>query len=179
VQQTDSSIIASNEIKIPYISALGTLILVILFFVLWRPLNPERTLYVPLTEQVQMTVLENERLPTVVGKASIEIIEDRPSIQSQVTESLDQPKPEDDVVKDEIDNAIAQDDNLVQYTVGRGDSLYGIMNQYGVNRSDIYLLTKEYKQLANLRIGQQISWTTDSEHNLKTFNLIKSDGFNE
>jgi len=174
VQQTDSSIIASNEIKIPYISALGTLILVILFFVLWRPLNPERTLYVPLTEQVQMTVLENERLPTVVGKASIEIIEDRPSIQSQVTESLDQPKPEDDVVKDEIDNAIAQDDNLVQYTVGRGDSLYGIMSQYGVNRADIYLLTKEYKQLANLRIGQQISWTTDSEHNLKTFNWIIS-----
>ncbi|WP_392561560.1 murein DD-endopeptidase MepM [Orbus sturtevantii] len=174
MQQTDPSTIAGNGIKIPHIPAVGALILTILFFVLWRPLNPDRTIYIPLTEQVQTTVLENEHLPAVVGNASIEIVDGRKSLQSQVIESLDQPKPEDDVVKDEIDNAIAQDGNLVQYTVGRGDSLYGIMAQYGVNRADIYLLTKEYKQLANLRIGQQISWTTDREHNLKTFNWIIS-----
>lgn len=174
MQQTESSNIVGNEVKIPYMTILGVLIIIVLFSLLWRPLNPDRTIYIPLTPQVQTTVLENERLPAIVGNATLEIVDDRTSQEQQVSESLDQPKPEDDIVKDEIDEVISQEDNTVQYMVGRGDTLYGIMMQYGVNRSDIYLLTKQYKQLANLRIGQQISWVTDAEHNLKTFNWVIS-----
>jgi len=174
VQQTEPSNIVGNEVKIPYMTILGVLIIIVLFSLLWRPLNPDRTIYIPLTPQVQTTVLENERLPAIVGNATLEIVDDRTSQEQQVSESLDQPKPEDDIVKDEIDEVISQEDNTVQYMVGRGDTLYGIMMQYGVNRSDIYLLTKQYKQLANLRIGQQISWVTDAEHNLKTFNWVIS-----
>lgn len=174
MQQTEPSNIVGNEVKIPYMTILGVLIIIVLFSLLWRPLNPDRTIYIPLTPQVQTTVLENERLPTIVGNATLEIVDDRTSQEQQVSESLDQPKPEDDIVKDEIDEVISQEDNTVQYMVGRGDTLYGIMMQYGVNRSDIYLLTKQYKQLANLRIGQQISWVTDAEHNLKTFNWVIS-----
>lgn len=174
MQQTEPSNIVGNEVKIPYMTILGVLIIIVLFSLLWRPLNPDRTIYIPLTPQVQTTVLENERLPAIVGNATLEIVDDRTSQEQQVSESLDQPKPEDDIVKDEIDEVISQEDNTVQYMVGRGDTLYGIMMQYGVNRSDIYLLTKQYKQLANLRIGQQISWVTDAEHNLKTFNWVIS-----
>ncbi|RKS84540.1 murein DD-endopeptidase [Orbus hercynius] len=172
MQHTESSNTASNRTKVPYITVFGVLILIIVFFVLWRPLNLDRTTYIPLTQQVQTTVIEREPLPAVVGNAAIEIVDDNTANEPKLTESSDQ--PEDDIVQDEIDKVIAQEDNSVQYTVGRGDTLYGIMMQYGVNRSDIYLLTEQYKQLANLRIGQVISWTTDSDHNLNSFTWIIS-----
>lgn len=174
MQQNQSFNIVKNEIKIPYFTILGVFFITIIFSILWRPLNPERATYIPLTPQVQTTVIENKQLSTVLGNATIEIVDDRTNQEQQVTESLDQPIPEDDVVKDEIDEVISGEENTVQYVVNRGDTLYGIMMQYGVNRSDIYLLTKQFKQLANLRIGQQISWSVDNEHNLKNFNWIIS-----
>ncbi|WP_392559069.1 murein DD-endopeptidase MepM [Orbus mooreae] len=169
MQQTEPSNTVRKEIKSQYFTLLGVLIIILIFYFLWRPLNPERTAYIPLNQQVQTTVLEN----VVVGNASIEIVEDSSVTDAnEVVESSDQ--PEDEIVKDEIDQVIDQDDNTVQYTVSRGDTLYGIMMRYGVNRSDIYLLTDQYKQLANLRIGQQISWNTDAEHNLTSFTWIIS-----
>ncbi|XKM13793.1 murein DD-endopeptidase MepM [Orbaceae bacterium ac157xtp] len=158
--------------KMPNITLLGVFIIIIVFIALWRPLNPKRTSYIPLSQQVQTTVIEKEKMP--IGNATIEIVNDRVNQQSDVTESLDQPSPEDDVATDEIDEIIAQDDDVVQYVVKRGDTLYGIMAQYGVNRTDIYYLTKQYKQLANLRIGQQISWATDENKNLKSFSWFVS-----
>ena len=172
MQQIESMGIESQKPQIPYITLSGVLALMILFIILWRPLNPNRTTYIPLTTEVQTTV-ERQSSVAVVDNAIIERI-DKTAQGDQITDSLDQPKPEDDIVKDEIDEEINIRDDLTQHTVSRGDTLYGIMTQYGVNRSDIYQLTKQYNQLANLRIGQQISWEVDEEHNLKTFNWIVS-----
>lgn len=174
MQQIDSSDIEKKDLKFPFITISVVFIIIISFYLLWRPLNPERTIYIPLTPQVQTTVIENHQLPSAVGNATIVRLDDRVSQEQEPEESLDQPKPEDDVIKDEIDEVIDQDDNSVQYTVNRGDTLSGILTQYGVNRNDVYLLTKQFKQLTNLRIGQQISWTVDTEHNLKSFNWIIS-----
>ena len=172
MQQIDSSDIEKKDLKFPFITISVVFIIIISFYLLWRPLNPERTIYIPLTPQVQTTVIENHQLPSAVGNATIVRLDDRVSQEQQPEESLDQPKPEDDVIKDEIDEVIDQDDNSVQYTVNRGDTLSGILTQYGVNRNDVYLLTKQFKQLTNLRIGQQISWTVDTEHNLKSLCLF-------
>lgn len=174
MQQTKPSNTVRKEIKIPYITILGVFFIVILFIVLWRPLNPERTIYIPLTPEVQTTVLENKQLPESVGNATLEIVDDRIKQTQHVTESLDQPSPEDDIVTDDLDKVIDQQDNSVQYTIGRGDSLYQVMAQYGVNRADVFLLTSQFKQLANLRIGQQINWTVDAEHNLQSLSWIIS-----
>lgn len=168
MKQFEPSNSATKETKVPYITLLGVLIIVVLFCVLWRPLNPNRVVYMPLTQESGVTELDNP----VVGNAKIEIINDRPDDGSLVNESSDQ--PEDEIIEDEIDQAIDQNDGFIHYTVGKGDTLHGIMMQYGVNRNDVYSLTSQYKQLANLRIGQQISWSVDAEHNLLSFNWVIS-----
>jgi murein DD-endopeptidase len=154
--------IEKNNFKTPYFSILGVLFIVILFTVLWRPLNLDRTVYVPLNPQVETTVNNNSHLLSDDGR--IEMVNGK---TATITESSD--VPEDEIVKDELDDIVDDKDNSVQYTIVRGDTLHDILIRYNVNRNDIYQLTTKFKQLANLRIGQQISWTTDNNHNLQTF----------
>ncbi|MCO6545884.1 MAG: murein DD-endopeptidase MepM [Gilliamella sp.] len=154
--------IEKNNFKIPYFSILGVLFIVILFTILWRPLNLERTVYVPLNPQVETTVNVNSH--SLAGDGRVEIINGK---IATITESSD--VPEDEIVKDELDDIVDGKDNAVQYTIVRGDTLHDILIRYNVNKNDIYQLTSKFKQLANLRIGQQISWTTDDNHNLQTF----------
>ena len=166
-QQIKSSNIGKNKLKIPYFSVLGVLVVVILVTILWRPLNLDRTVYVPLNSQSQTTVTDIPSSSVVVDDGRIDMLGDK-SKTDNVTESSD--VPEDDITKDELDDLVEEKDNTVQYTISRGDTLHGILNRYNVNKNDIAQLTGKYKQLANLRIGQQISWTTDDNHNLLTFN---------
>ncbi|OCG07411.1 hypothetical protein A9G13_03975 [Gilliamella sp. wkB178] len=165
-QQIKSPNVEKNNFKNPYFSVLGVLVIVILFTILWRPLNLERTVYVPLNPQAETTVTDNPRSPVVVGDGQIEMVDSK-SASKQLTESSD--IPEDEIAKDELDDIIDDKDNTVQYTISRGDTLHDILIRYNVNKNDIYQLTTKFKQLANLRIGQQISWTTDDAHNLQTF----------
>ena len=166
-QQIKSSNIGKNKLKIPYFSVLGVLVVVILVTILWRPLNLDRTVYVPLNSQSQTTVTDIPSSSVVVDDGRIDMLGDK-SKTDNVTESSD--VPEDDITKDELDDLVEEKDNTVQYTISRGDTLHDILNRYNVNKNDIAQLTGKYKQLANLRIGQQISWTTDDNHNLLTFN---------
>lgn len=168
IKSTD---IEKNKSNFPYFSLLGVLLVVILFTVLWRPLNLDRTVYVPLTPQVETTVTDNINSPVVVGDGRIEVVGGK-SKTDQVTESSD--VPEDEIVKDELDDIIEDKGNTVQYTVARGDTLHDILLRYNINRRDVYQLTTNFKQLANLRIGQQVSWTTDDSHNLQSFSWIIS-----
>lgn len=168
IKSTD---IEKNKSNFPYSSLLGVLLVVILFTVLWRPLNLDRTVYVPLTPQVETTVTDNINSPVVVGDGRIEVVGGK-SKTDQVTESSD--VPEDEIVKDELDDIIEDKGNTVQYTVARGDTLHDILLRYNINRRDVYQLTTNFKQLANLRIGQQVSWTTDDSHNLQSFSWIIS-----
>ena len=167
----ESPDIEKNKFNFPYFSLLGVLLVVILFTVLWRPLNLDHTVYVPLTPQVETTVTDNINSPVVVGDGRIEVVGGK-SKTDQITESSD--VPEDEIVKDELDDIIEDKGNTVQYTVARGDTLHDILLRYNVNRRDVYQLTTNFKQLANLRIGQQISWTTDDSRNLQSFSWIIS-----
>ena len=167
----ESPDVEKNKFNFPYFSLLGVLLVVILFTVLWRPLNLDRTVYVPLTPQVETTVTDNINSPVVVGDGRIEVVGGK-SKTDQVTESSD--VPEDEIVKDELDDIIEDKGNTVQYTVARGDTLHDILLRYNINRRDVYQLTTNFKQLANLRIGQQVSWTTDDSHNLQSFSWIIS-----
>jgi murein DD-endopeptidase len=122
----------------------------------------DRTIYVPLTPQVETTV--NDNSSSIDGDGKVEIVNGK---MAAVAESSD--VPEDEIIKDELDDIVDGKDNAVQYTIVRGDTLHDILIRYNVNKNDIYQLTTKFKQLANLRIGQQISWTTDDNHNLQTF----------
>lgn len=162
-RQIKSPDIEKSNFKIPYFSISGGLFIVILFFILWRPLNLDRTVYVPLIPQVETTVNDNTHL-SATDDERVEIVNGKPAV---VTESSD--VPEDEIAKDELDDIVDDKDNSVQYTIVRGDTLHDILLRYNVNRNDIYQLTTKFKQLANLRIGQQVSWTTDDNHNLQMF----------
>lgn len=163
VRQIKSLNIEKSKFKIPYFSILGSLVIIILFILLWRPLNFGRTVYVPLNSQAQTTVADKSTID--VGEGRVEIAEAQ-SNSDNVTESSDE--PEDQIAPDEIDEIIdGKDNNTVQYTISRGDTLHAILLRYNVSKKDVFLLTNKYKQLANLRIGQQISWTTDDNHNLQ------------
>ncbi|MCX8728770.1 murein DD-endopeptidase MepM [Gilliamella sp. B2969] len=165
-RKIESPSIEKNKFKTPYFSVLGVLLIVILFTILWRPLNLDRTEYVPLTPQAETTVTDDVNSPVVVGDGRIEVVGGK-SKNEEVTESSD--VPEDEIVKDELDDIIDDKDNTVQYTIARGDTLHDILQRYNVNKNDVYQLTTKFKQLANLRIGQQVSWTTDDDHNLQSF----------
>lgn len=62
----------------------------------------------------------------------------------------------------------AKELDVTEYTVTEGDTLLGILTQFGVDKSDVYLLTRQYKQVTNLRIGQRLKWEYDEEHKLRS-----------
>lgn len=144
--------IEKKQTKTPYFSILGALFSIIIIMMLWQTPKFNRADYIPLNPQVETTVVNKPSLPD----------------DMTVDESLDE--PEDKINPDDLDEIINEKGNTVQYTIVRGDTLHQILLRYNVNRKDVYQLTSEFKQLANLRIGQQISWTTDDDHNLLNLN---------
>ncbi len=54
-----------------------------------------------------------------------------------------------------------------EYVVSTGDTLSSILNQYGIDMSDISRLAASDKELRNLKIGQQLSWTLTADGDLQ------------
>lgn len=52
--------------------------------------------------------------------------------------------------------------------VSTGDTLSSILNQYGIDMGDIAQLSSADKELRNLKIGQQLSWTLTADGNLQS-----------
>lgn len=53
-----------------------------------------------------------------------------------------------------------------EHTVISGDTLLGVLTAYGINQSDVYLLSRQFKELTNLRIGQSLNWEVDGNNQL-------------
>ena len=85
-RQIKSPNIEKSFYKLPYFSVLGVLVFVILFAVLWRPLNLERTVYIPLSSQAETTVINNPHSSVEIEEARIEMVDGKPDAE-QVTES--------------------------------------------------------------------------------------------
>lgn len=49
-----------------------------------------------------------------------------------------------------------------------GDTLSSILNQYGIDMGDIAQLSSADKELRNLKIGQQLSWTLTADGDLQS-----------
>ncbi|WP_034915398.1 MULTISPECIES: murein DD-endopeptidase MepM [Erwinia] len=130
---------------------LGSLTVVTLAVSVWRPY-----VYHPSDENpvVKSIELEKSQLRTLLPEASEPIDQDTPA-------------PEDDVPKDEIDEDVPNETGTHDYVVSSGDTLSSILNQYGIDMSDINQLVKTDKDLRNLQVGQQISWTLTDEGQLQ------------
>ena len=88
---------------------------------------------------------------------------------TQPSEPIDQdtPSPDDDTPKDEIDQDVPDEAGTHDYVVSTGDTLSSVLNQYGIDMSDITQLVKSDKDLRNLQIGQQLSWTLTDDGQLQ------------
>ncbi|OAT32148.1 M23/M37 family cell wall endopeptidase [Buttiauxella brennerae ATCC 51605] len=91
------------------------------------------------------------------------------SLLPEASEPLDQsPDAEDDTIpQDELDDKTAGETGVHEYVVSTGDTLSSILNQYGIDMGDISQLATVDKDLRNLKIGQQISWTLNDDGELQ------------
>lgn len=147
--------------RFPYYTIIAVIFLIILLAILWHPLRPAQTSYVPLTKN---DTLSEAKLQTVIGQASLDRVKQEEA--TAIDETSDQPAAGDDIIKDELDEALDSKTEEQYYLVEKGDTLSEILSQVGVNPSDTMMLTEQYKELANLRIGQRISWDVDDSNNL-------------
>lgn len=53
-----------------------------------------------------------------------------------------------------------------EHTVVSGDTLLSVLTSYGMNKSEVYLISRQHKQLTNLRIGQSLNWQVDKDNRL-------------
>jgi len=151
VQQIARSVaMAFNNLPRPHRIMLGSLTVVTLAVAVWRPYiyHPGEN---PIVKHIE---LDKSELRTLLPEASEPI--DQPT-----------PAPEEDIPKDEIDEDVPNESGTHDYTVSTGDTLSSILNQYGIDMSDINQLANADKDLRNLKIGQQISWTLTDDGQLQ------------
>ena len=143
--------IAFNNLPRPHRIMLGSLTVVTLAVTVWRPY-----IYHPGTESpiVKTIELDKNELRTLLPEASEPIDQDTPSL-------------DDDAPKDEIDEDVPNETGTHDYVVSTGDTLSSVLNQYGIDMSEISQLAKSDKDLRNLQIGQQLSWTLTPDGQLQ------------
>jgi len=151
VQQIARSVaLAFNNLPRPHRVMLGSLTFLTLAVAVWRPYiyHPETT---PIVKTIE---LEKSEVRSLLPEAS---------------EPIDQAPPEEDdaIPQDELDDKTAGETGVHEYVVSTGDTLSSVLNQYGIDMGDISTLANVDKDLRNLKIGQQISWTLTPEGELQ------------
>ena len=146
MQQIARSVaLAFNNLPRPHRVMLGSLTVLTLAVAVWRPY-----VYHPNSTPVIKTIeLERNEIHSLLPEAS---------------EPIDQaPQEEEAIPQDELDDKIAPESGVHEYVVSTGDTLSSVLNQYGIDMGEISRLAAADKDLRNLKIGQQLSWTlTDS-----------------
>ncbi|WP_150316515.1 LysM peptidoglycan-binding domain-containing protein, partial [Enterobacter hormaechei] len=91
------------------------------------------------------------------------------SLLPEASEPIDQaPQEEEAIPQDELDEKADSDAGGHEYVVSTGDTLSSILNQYGIDMGDIAQLSSADKELRNLKIGQQLSWTLTADGDLQS-----------
>ena len=142
--------LAYNNLPRPHRVMLGSLTVVTLAVAVWRPFvyHPEHN---PIAKSVE---LESSQMRSLLPEASEPI-------------DADQPTPDDEIPQDELDQKDAGDDGVHEYVASTGDTLGSILTQYGIDMSDVTLLASQNRDLRNLKIGQQLSWTVNDAGDLQ------------
>ncbi|CNC70218.1 putative peptidase [Yersinia frederiksenii] len=141
--------LAYNNLPRPHRIMLGSLTVMTLAVAVWRPF-----VYHPEHEPIaQSVVLDNSQPRILLPEAS---------------EPIDQPAPDDEIPQDELDAKDVTEAGVHEYVVSTGDTLSSILTQYGIDISDVSLLANQNRDLRNLKIGQQISWTVNDAGDLQS-----------
>lgn len=150
MQQIARSVaLAFNNLPRPHRVMLGSLTVLTLAVAVWRPY-----VYHPDSAPIVKTIeLEKSEIRSLLPEAS---------------EPIDQAAQEDEAIpQDELDDKTSGEAGVHEYVVSTGDTLSSILNQYGIDMGDISQLAASDKELRNLKIGQQLSWTLSAEGDLQ------------
>jgi len=152
VQQIARSVaLAFNSLPRPHRVMLGSLTVLTLTVAVWRPYvyHPEATS--PIVKAIELPKNEIR------------------SLLPEASEPIDQTTSDDvdDIPQDELDDKTANEVGVHEYVVSTGDTLSSILNQYGIAMGDISQLAAADKELRNLKIGQQLSWTLTADGDLQ------------
>ncbi|HIF6262126.1 TPA: murein DD-endopeptidase MepM [Raoultella ornithinolytica] len=141
---------AFNNLPRPHRVMLGSLSVLTLAVAVWRPY-----IYHPESAPIVRTIeLEKSEIRSLLPEAS---------------EPIDQaPQEEEAIPQDELDDKADSESGGHEYVVSTGDTLSSILNQYGIDMGDIAQLSSADKELRNLKIGQQLSWTLTAEGDLQS-----------
>lgn len=88
----------------------------------------------------------------------------------QDSEPLDQLSVEDSPLPppaDELDQKIEPVTGAYEHWIAKGDTLEGILNQYGVELAEIARLAQQHPTLRHLHIGQRLRWHLDEQRQLQ------------
>ncbi|MFY8411864.1 murein DD-endopeptidase MepM [Klebsiella pneumoniae] len=147
---------AFNNLPRPHRVMLGSLSVLTLAVAVWRPY-----IYHPESAPIVRTIeLEKSEIRSLLPEAS---------------EPIDQAPQEEEVIpQDELDEKADSDAGGHEYVVSTGDTLSSILNQYGIDMGDIAQLSSADKELRNLKIGQQLSWTLTADGDLQKGDWVNS-----
>lgn len=150
MQQIARSVaLAFNSLPRPHRVMLGSLTVLTLAVAVWRPYiyHPDST---PIVKTIE---LEKREIHSLLPEAS---------------EPIDQAAQEDEAIpQDELDDKTENETGVHEYVVSTGDTLSSVLNQYGIDMSEISQLVTTDKDLRNLKIGQQLSWTLTDDGDLQ------------
>ncbi len=150
MQQIARSVaLAFNNLPRPHRVMLGSLTVLTLAVAVWRPY-----VYHPSSAPIIKTIeLEKNEIRSLLPEAS---------------EPIDQAAQEDEAIpQDELDDKTENEAGIHEYVVSTGDTLSSVLNQYGIDMGNISQLAAADKDLRNLKIGQQLSWTLTPEGDLQ------------
>ncbi len=152
--------LAYNNLPRPHRVMLGSLTVVTLAVAVWKPFvyHPEHDLFEnkPIVKHIE---LDSEQVRSLLPEAS---------------EPIDQPPPAEDIPQDDLDEKVESETGVHEYVVSTGDTLSSILNQYGIDMSDIAALASADTDLRNLKVGQQLSWTLNDDGELQRMTWEKS-----
>ncbi|OKP02231.1 murein DD-endopeptidase MepM [Xenorhabdus eapokensis] len=144
-------VLVYNNLPKPHKIMLGSLTLVTLAIAIWRPV-------------VYHEQEGEERAGSIILNTSDSISDATDDVAGEANEQL----PNEGIEDDDGSSVDTAANVPHQYIVSSGDTLSSILTQFGIDSSEVALLSNQYKALRNLGIGQSLSWTTDDNGNLKT-----------
>ncbi len=155
MQQIARSVaLAFNNLPRPHRIILGSLTVLTLAAAVWRPpFYPHGDASESIVKSIET---DSTELRNMLPEASEPL--------DQTTSAPD----EEDVPPDDSDSTDTDTPPAREYTVSAGDTLSSILNQFGIDLSDINALVNSDKALRNMNIGQSLNWTLNADGQLQS-----------
>ncbi|WP_241583563.1 murein DD-endopeptidase MepM [Rosenbergiella epipactidis] len=151
MQQIARSVaLALNTLPKPHRFMLGSLTAMTLAVAIWQPLINHH----------------DESKETLVRKIELEASQHLSGTDASEPDDQTTPLPDEDLPADQKEAEGTQD--AKEYTVASGDTLSSVLNQYGIDLSNINALVGSDGALRNLNVGQSLNWQVNADGELET-----------